>query len=99
MKFEFQQNDARVNIGGEFTFADHVAFREVTNRLLQAKDATIVVELSQLQFIDSAGLGMLLIARDEASKAGRSLVLSQPQGQVKRMFTVSKFDELFTIQA
>jgi anti-anti-sigma regulatory factor len=42
---------------------------------------------------------MLLIARDEAGKAGRTLVLSQPQGQVKRMFTVSKFDQLFTIQA
>jgi anti-anti-sigma factor len=99
MKFQFQQNDARVDISGEFTFADHTAFREVANRLLQAKDRTIVVELSQLKFIDSAGLGMLLIARDEASKAGRALVLAQPQGQVKRMFIVSKFDELFTIQA
>jgi HptB-dependent secretion and biofilm anti anti-sigma factor len=99
MKFEFQPNDARVTLSGEFTFTDHVAFREVADRLLQAKDRTIVVELSQLQFIDSAGLGMLLIARDEAGKAGRTLVLSQPQGQVKRMFTVTKFDELFTIQA
>ncbi|MGA2292843.1 STAS domain-containing protein [Bradyrhizobium sp.] len=99
MKFEFQPNDARVTLSGEFTFTDHVAFREVADRLLQADDRTIVVELSQLRFIDSAGLGMLLIARDEAGKAGRTLVLSQPQGQVKRMFAVTKFDELFTIQA
>jgi anti-anti-sigma factor len=99
MKFEFQQNDAHVTISGEFTFTDHIAFREVADRLFQAKDRTIVVELSQLQFIDSAGLGMLLIARDEAGKASRTLVLSQPQGQVKRMFAVTKFDELFTIKA
>jgi anti-anti-sigma factor len=99
MKFEFEQNDARVTISGEFTFSDHVAFREVAGRLFQAKDHTVVVDLSQLQFIDSAGLGMLLVARDEAGKAGRMLVLSQPQGQVKRMFTITKFGELFTIQA
>jgi anti-anti-sigma regulatory factor len=42
---------------------------------------------------------MLLLARDEASKGSRKLILAQPQGQVKRMFSVTKFDQLFTIQA
>lgn len=99
MKVQFQENDARVNFSGEFTFTDHAAFRDVANRLFQAKGDTIVIDLSQLQFIDSAGLGMLLLARDEAGKSSRKLVLAQPQGQVRRMFTVTKFDELFTIQA
>jgi anti-anti-sigma factor len=99
MQVQFQENDARVNISGEFTFTDHAAFRDVACRLFQAKGDTIVIDLSQLQFIDSAGLGMLLLARDEASKSTRKLVLSRPQGQVRRMFTVTKFDELFTIQA
>jgi anti-anti-sigma factor len=99
MKIQFQDNGARVSFSGEFTFADHAAFRDVAGRLLQTKDETVIINLSQLQFIDSAGLGMLLIARDEVGKSNRKLVLAQPQGQVKRMFAVTKFDQLFTIEA
>jgi len=99
MKIEFQANGARVSFSGDFTFADHAAFRDIAGRLLEAKDETVVIDLSQLQFIDSAGLGMLLIARDEVGKTNRKLVLAQPQGQVKRMFTITKFDQLFTIEA
>ncbi len=99
MKIQFQDNGARVSFSGEFTFADHAAFRDVAGRLLQTKDETVIINLSQLQVIDSAGLGMLLIARDEVGKSNRKLVLAQPQGQVKRMFAVTKFDQLFTIEA
>jgi anti-anti-sigma factor len=99
MKIQFQDNGAPVSFSGEFTFADHAAFRDVAGRLLQTKDETVIINLSQLQFIDSAGLGMLLIARDEVGKSNRKLVLAQPQGQVKRMFAVTKFDQLFTIEA
>jgi anti-anti-sigma factor len=97
MQFEFNGTDACVSIAGEFTFADHAAFLTVSNRLFGTSDRSIVIDLSALEFIDSAGLGMLLIARDEAGKANRELVLRGPRGQVRRMFTVTKFNTLFTV--
>jgi anti-anti-sigma factor len=99
MKFEFSDDDETVALSGDFTFNDHVAFREVAGRLLDAKHDPIVIDLSKLAFIDSAGLGMLLIARDEAAKAHRQLMLRGPHGQVERMFAVTKFNTLFTIEA
>jgi HptB-dependent secretion and biofilm anti anti-sigma factor len=98
MRFEFDGDNARVSISGEFTFIDHLAFREIANRLFETGDKPVVIDLSQLQFIDSAGLGMLLIARDEAKKANRGLTLRGPQGQVERMFAVTKFNTLFTVE-
>jgi anti-anti-sigma regulatory factor len=41
---------------------------------------------------------MLLLAREEAKKSERQLILAHPTGQVKRMFGVTKFDKLFTVQ-
>ena len=99
MKIEFDDNGARVSISGEFTFSDHAAFKAVADRVFEGKAWPIVIDLAKLEFIDSAGLGMLLIVRDEANKANRSLVLSGPKGQVKRMFEVTKFDTLFTVEA
>ncbi len=99
MRFEFNGDGATVSISGEFTFTDHTAFLDLVNRLVGSKGPQIVIDSSQLEFIDSAGLGMLLIAKDEAGKVSRNLLLRKPQGQVKRMFAVTKFDTLFTVQS
>jgi anti-anti-sigma factor len=98
MNFDFIENDATVAMSGDFTFTDHAAFLDVMNRLFRTQGVPIVIDLSKLAFIDSAGLGMLLIARDEAGKASRQLTLRAPQGQVKRMFAVTKFETLFAIE-
>jgi anti-anti-sigma factor len=99
VRFEFDDDDAKVSISGEFTFTDHIAFKAIATRLFERQGKPIVIDLSKLEFIDSAGLGMLLIVKDEADKAHRSLVLRSPSGQVKRMFEVTKFDTLFTVEA
>jgi anti-anti-sigma factor len=99
MRYEFRGNEARVAFSGDLTFADHVVFREVADRLGASVDKTIVIELASLDFIDSAGLGMLLIAREEATKKSQTLVLRGAKGQVSRMFDLTKFDTLFTVEA
>ena len=99
MRFEFDNDDTTVSISGEFTFTDHVAFKAIASRLLERQGTPIIIDLAKLEFIDSAGLGMLLIVREEADKAHRSLVLRGPCGQVKRMFDVTKFGTLFTVEA
>jgi ABC-type transporter Mla MlaB component len=52
----------------------------------------------RFELIDSAGLGMLLLARDEAKKDNRQLILKGPCGREKRMFGVTKFNTLFSIE-
>jgi HptB-dependent secretion and biofilm anti anti-sigma factor len=98
MQFQMDDNAALVRISGEFTFTDHQAFKSLMGRMFEGKASTVVIDLSKLEFIDSAGLGMLLLARDEAKKADRELVLRGPSGQVKRMFGVTKFDTLFAVE-
>jgi anti-anti-sigma factor len=98
MNCAFAQDDSTVSLSGELKFTDHAEFREMMNRLLGTKDVPLVIELSRLTFVDSAGLGMLLIVREEADKARRRLTLRGPVGHVARMFQVSKFDKLFTIE-
>jgi|UniRef100_Q07SD2 anti-anti-sigma factor len=99
MQYELKDNDATVALSGDLTFTDHVAFREIADRLARCSARTVTIEVSNLKFIDSAGLGMLLIAREEAVKSNRTLVLRGAQGQVNRMFELTKFATLFTVEA
>lgn len=98
MQFQFVGNDACVQMTGDLTFTDHAAFKDMTDRLFGGSAQAVTMDLAKLEFIDSAGLGMLLLARDVADKAGRKLVLRSPSGQVKRMFGLTKFDTLFAVE-
>ena len=57
-----------------------------------------VIELSGLDFIDSAGLGMLLIVRDAAAAHSAKVVLRGAREQAKRLIQVARFDSLFTVE-
>jgi HptB-dependent secretion and biofilm anti anti-sigma factor len=98
MEIQIDREMARISMSGEFTFTDHGPFKQMVNEIVAFKGKSIVIDLSRLEFIDSAGLGMLLLARDEAKKNDRQLILKQPSGQVKRMFGVTKFNTLFTVE-
>jgi len=98
MKIQVDRNAALISMSGEFTFTDHVPFKQMMDEMFAIKGNAVVLDLSKLDFIDSAGLGMLLLARDEAKKNHRELILRQPSGQVKRMFGVTKFHTLFTVE-
>jgi HptB-dependent secretion and biofilm anti anti-sigma factor len=88
---------ADIMFKGKFTFADNVRFRQLVDLMKDGAIKNMSIDLSGVEFIDSAALGMLLIARDESQKHNVQLVLKQPVGQLKKMFAVSKFDSLFTI--
>jgi anti-sigma B factor antagonist len=53
-------------------------------------DATdLVIDMAAVEFMDSSGLRVLLIAIREAQAAGRSLVLAHPQPAIRRVVEVS----------
>jgi anti-anti-sigma factor len=99
MDFQITSDKSNALIRGDFTFSDHAAFKQMVGSLMESESPAITLDLSNLSFIDSAGLGMLLLVREEAGKSHRKLVLKSPVGQVKRMFGVAKFDTLFVVEA
>ena len=87
-----------VTLSGTFTFSDHPGFRDILQKIEDGDVRQIVLHLSGVEFVDSAALGMLLLALDEAEKHQKPLVLSGATGQVKKMFDMARFDTLFTLR-
>ncbi|NIZ03057.1 STAS domain-containing protein [Thalassospira lucentensis] len=100
MNYSTEQTDKTtiVTLSGRFTFGDHSSFRKLIEEIRAHESETQVLDISGVEFIDSAGLGMLLLARDEGEKARASVVLRGAQGQVKRMLEVARFDTLFILE-
>ncbi|OFX13797.1 MAG: hypothetical protein A2516_07055 [Alphaproteobacteria bacterium RIFOXYD12_FULL_60_8] len=88
----------RVVLKGRFTFSDNEHFRQIINSLNETGGSRFVLDMSGLDFMDSAGLGMLLLAHEMADGKRIPLVLKGPKGEVKRMLDVSKFNEIIPIE-
>ncbi len=100
MQFELKSaaNSQELWLTGRFTFTDYASFRKLVGEVVETRVPKIVVDLSRVDFMDSAALGMLLLARDEASRRNQSLILRGAKGQVKRVLEVARFDSMFVME-
>jgi HptB-dependent secretion and biofilm anti anti-sigma factor len=100
MRIETYSRGDRLEVGlwDSLTSADLASFRGFLSEMKQTKCKTAVLDLSQLNWIDSAGLGMLILAKETAQKADLELVLASPKGHVKSLLELGRFDKIFTIQ-
>ncbi|AIB12793.1 STAS domain-containing protein [Azospirillum sp. YIM DDC1] len=95
---EDKEQETLVRLRGRLTFNDHAKLRALIREMLQNKAKRQVLDLSTLEFVDSAGIGMLLIAREEMANADKQLVLRSAAGQVKRVLTVAQLNKIVTIE-
>ncbi|MGE5503128.1 MAG: STAS domain-containing protein [Actinomycetota bacterium] len=86
---------AHVRLAGPLTFAEHRKFRRVVDRLEAHAPSRVVLDLSQVEHIDAAGLGLLLVARDTVRTRGGRAELHGAGGEVGRMIALSRFTDLF----
>lgn len=92
-----EQGICNVVLSGQFTFADHPGFRDILQEIAEVQVRQVILHMAKVEFVDSAALGMLLLALDEAHKHQKQLVISGATGQVKKMFDLSRFNTLFTM--
>lgn len=95
---DVKEQEAVVRLRGRLTFNDHAKLRALIREMLQNKAKRQVLDLAALEFVDSAGIGMLLIAREEMGNAEKQFVLRAATGQVKRVLTVAQLNKLVTIE-
>jgi anti-anti-sigma factor len=83
----------------QMLFSDHRAFRSLLREISQSGAKKCIFNLSGLTSIDSSGLGMFMIALDEARKSHWTLTIKSPQGHVRSLLVLGRFDKLLNIEA
>ncbi len=58
---------------------------------------TVILDLSDVPYVDSAGLGMLVSAFVSRQKAGRKIILSGINPRVQKLFEITRVQDLFLI--
>lgn len=90
---------AKVSLCGRFDFHVHREFRHCYEPLLQPSEVQeIEVDMGGVDYLDSSALGMLLMLREKANEASKSVALSNCQGMVRQVIDIANFDKLFSIK-
>ena len=87
-----------IRLLGRFDFNSHREFREAVDQALGAEDSSeVAVDLGAVEYLDSSALGMLLMLRDKAHNAGKSVSLANCRGAVRQVLDIANFGKLFSI--
>jgi len=74
-----------------------VAFEEQVLRLLDSGEQRLVIDMSELEYISSAGLRVFLITAKRLAKTSGKLALSALTEQVREVFDIAGFSSIFQI--
>lgn len=83
-----------VALSGDLTYESTDTFTALVEALEQDRIAACVLDLGELDFIDSAGLGLLVLTKANTARAGIALSLRNPRGQVLELFELAEFHRI-----
>lgn len=91
------EDDGKVEIRvvGRFDFSQQKAFRDAYRNC--APGLIYQVDLSAVDYLDSAALGMLLLLRQHAGDNQGDVVLCHPSEAVEKILRVANFHRIFDI--
>ena len=94
----YEENSQKLTIAieGRFDFSAHQAFRECYETLANPAQS-YSIDMCNANYIDSSALGMLLLLRDHAGGDRAEVEIVNCSSDVRKILTISNFDQLFTI--
>ena len=91
------QESLILELAGEVDLNCSVELRGHLLESLETKPARLILDLSEVSFMDSSGLATLVEALQLSRKQAISLRLSGLQPRVKSLFEIARLDQLFEL--
>lgn len=99
IKNTLENANATISLAGRFDFNSHRQFREAYESALNDPAIkSMEIDLGSVDYLDSSALGMLLLVKEKATNANKSLALANCRGVVQQVLEVANFNKLFTIR-
>jgi anti-sigma B factor antagonist len=100
MKINMKEVDGKVvvTLDGEMDTTAAVEVENVLSPLYSEQDKDIILECAKLEYIASSGLRILLSILKGAKASGRSVVMRHVNEDIKDVFKLTGFINIFTFE-
>ncbi len=93
-------------MGGDIVIIDMVGslvasgvdeFRSQISRLVEKKYCYLLLEMSNVDFMDSSGLGACMASHKQLAEKNGMVIFAKPSEQVKKIFRITKAEQKLII--
>jgi anti-anti-sigma factor len=88
-----------VDVNGEVDLYNAYKLKELALKMLDKGVGRFVINLEDVDYIDSSGVGALIYICSTISKLGRKLVIANIHGSVRKVIELSKLTDFFPMEA
>jgi anti-sigma B factor antagonist len=94
---QVNERSASVVLAGRLDARNAQTIKETFQQLIDKGTLYLVVDLTQVPFIDSAGLAALVSGLKATRRVGGSVLLTGVQPQARTVFSLTMLDQVFAI--
>lgn len=98
-RVEVQNHDQAtvIAVSGELDLASSPALQEELDRVSASDSQLLIIDLRELDFMDSTGLSVLVRAHQRAEEQGRRLAMVKGPQQVQRLLSLTGVADRLTL--
>jgi len=94
----YEPHEIAVRARGEIDMASAPGLREALVAAIKERPHTVVVDLTEVTFMDSSGLDALIAAKRTAEKVDVAFELSSPSAHCRTVLEITGLDTVFMIR-
>lgn len=86
-----------VSIKGEIDIYSIEKFRESIEKEIQTQATQIILDCSELSYMDSTGMGVLIELRNRTKEMGQKIIMMNPRPNIKKLLALTGVDKIIEI--
>jgi anti-sigma B factor antagonist len=97
MKIRKNQEIYIIDVQGELDLYNAYKFKELLTTMLEQKIERFIINLDEVEYIDSSGIGVLIYLSSTVKKSNLKLAITNIHGSVKKVMELTKLMDYFPI--
>ncbi|HHY90277.1 MAG TPA: STAS domain-containing protein [Clostridiales bacterium] len=97
-QYNQEKNEWEVHVEGEIDIYTAGKLKEALNRILDEKNVNLRVDLKELNYIDSTGLGVFIGILRRLKENGNDLIMINTKSNIRKLLKITGLDKIFMIE-
>lgn len=87
-----------IDLAGELDVSTADELKEYLHKLIEERVIDIKINLTNLDYIDSTGLGVMIGVLKKLKIEEKEIYIINPKSNVKKIFTITGLDKIFKVE-
>ena len=86
-----------VSIRGEIDIYSIEKFRDTIEEKIKTQASEIILDCSELSYMDSTGMGVLIEIRNKTKELGQKIIMMNPRPNIRKLLALTGVDKIIEI--